>query len=372
MRVAFDYQAFCRRPYTGISRYYTQLVEQLTLLGQLKPKIFAPYHVNRILAQSPLAGSAGVHIRTHPRVARPLIREISHVIARSRMRRWRPHIVHETYFSSHGTAPRGVPTVLTVFDLIHERFSKQFPAYDRTRSAKRAAIARADQIICISSATADDLQTFYAVSCRKISVIHLGITALSSECVTQVPVQQSPLGQRPFLLYVGERGGYKNFAALARAYAESPRLCHEVGLICCGGGAFSKRERALLYALGMLDHVRQVQATDRTLVQLYSHATALVYPSLCEGFGLPLLEAMAHGCPVLASRVPAHREVADNAAAYFDPTEPASLRDALETLVSSEALRRRLRQLGLERARLFSWQRCAEETQTVYSRLVAH
>jgi glycosyltransferase involved in cell wall biosynthesis len=110
----------------------------------------------------------------------------------------------------------------------------------------------------------------------------------------------------------------------------------------------------------------QFSGDDLVLADLYRHASAFIYPSLYEGFGLPVLEAMAHGCPVICSGTSSLPEVVGGAAELFDPNDPESIGHAIEAVVSSAERREWLRATGRQQARLFSWERCAWETHAVY------
>lgn len=371
MRIAYDHQAFCRRPYTGISRYFTSLAAALDAAGPAEPRVFAPLHVNAFLDATPKHLVHGRRVSRPPAPVRPVLRRLNAVLARPALRRFRPDLVHETYYQSRSIAPAKTPTVLTVFDLIHERFPAEFPAYDRLLPAKRRAIARAARILCISERTRTDLLKYYPIPPERASVVHLGVSAPQPPEPAAEAVLTAVMGNEPYLLYVGQRGGYKNFEALLRAYAGSAILPGAVRLLCIGGDALSDAERDQFAALGIGDRVRHVVGSDTVLAAAYRGAVALVYPSRYEGFGLPLLEAMAHGCPVAASRGGALPEVLGGAGLSFDPHDIEAQRAVIETLVASGETRHRLRARGLERARGFSWQRCAHETLEVYRTLLS-
>jgi glycosyltransferase involved in cell wall biosynthesis len=370
MRVAFDHQAFCRRPYTGISRYVVQLTQALAA-ASIDAHIFAPLHINAFLDQAP---RTLVHGKRVPRPApplRPLLRRVNQALSRRSIRHFAPDLVHETYYQRGSTAPANVPVVLTVHDLIHERFPDEFPAYDQLPPARRRALGRAAGVICISRRTRDDLLAHYAVPAERVSVVHHGVAppfSLSSAAEAEVA---AAVRDTPFLLYVGQRGGYKNFAALLAAYAGSTALRSSVRLLCVGGDALSASEQARLRALGIADRVTRLGGSDAMLGAAYRRAVALVYPSRYEGFGMPLLEAMIHGCPVAASRGGALPEILGGAGVSFDPDDIDEQRQTLEDLVASADVRERLRARGLARAQAFSWQRCARETLAVYRSLVA-
>lgn len=371
MRLAFDHQAFCRRPYTGISRYYLKLLEHLPLAASDQVRLFAPLHVNALLAEANLQGFEGQYFASHPRLLRPVIRAASGWLTRHALSRFAPDLVHETYYSAHSVAPPRVPLVLTVYDLIHERFPRQFAWQQQLLSAKRRAIARAEQTICISSATQRDLQALYDLPAQRVNVVPLGIDPAPNAATLAHLNNNPPLSTRPFVLFVGERGSYKNFARLLTAYAQSSRLRSACDLICFGGDAWTQAERQQLADQRLHNQVRQLGGRDQRLHWFYRHALALVYPSLYEGFGLPLLEAMRWGCPVASSDRSALPEVAAHAASYFDPESVEAIQTTLETLVFSESERARLRALGLERIQQFSWTRCAENTLAIYRHLVS-
>jgi glycosyltransferase involved in cell wall biosynthesis len=162
------------------------------------------------------------------------------------------------------------------------------------------------------------------------------------------------------VLFVGDRGGYKNFAGLVEAL-RAPAL-EDIQLVCYGGGPFRKGETLPRRAL-------HLSGSDELLAQLYRQAAALVYPSVYEGFGLPALEAMACHCPVVCSNAGSLPEIVGTAAELFDPRDPAAIADAVERVLTSSGRAQELRTRGAERAKQFTWERCAMETRQVYRRL---
>lgn len=363
VRVAFDHRIFVYQKHGGISRYFCGLTEELGGFG-VTPKVIAPAFVTDRLAALPSDLRWGRHIRPRPRVQRAaqIAGEVLHA---SLARRFRADIVHETYFNARRAAPRGVPVVLTIYDMIHELFPQYFPG-DNTTTAKRAAIARADRIVCISESARDDLLRFYPEAADRTSVIMLAGDQSFGDGVTAAEAVRAC----PFILYVGARGRYKNFIALAHAFARSRLPGEFVELVCVGGGRFDGEERGELERLGVADSVTQVDADDVLLARLYREAAMFVCPSLYEGFGIPALEAMMAGCPVVAMRASSLPEVCGDAAEYAEPGSIDSLVAAIETVALSPGRADAMRAAGLERARLFSWKRCAEETAAVYRSLV--
>jgi glycosyltransferase involved in cell wall biosynthesis len=368
MRLVYDYQVFSIQAYGGISRYITELAAGVSRVDGIETTILALAHINRHLdaAKELQALVIGKRIPEVQRTWR-IRTAINGGISRLYLRKLQPDIVHETYYSEVPVVPENIPTVITVHDMIHEKHPKYFDACDDSARAKAASVRRADRVICVSAATQDDVIEFYNLDPRKISVIHHGFSLR----VEASDLQRS-LVTAPYILYVGTRTGYKNFHNLLMAYARSPRIADHYQLICFGGGEFSPADQRLMNNVLKIrrGRVRQVKGTDKTLANLYRYAEALVYPSEDEGFGIPLLEAMSLGCPVVCSDIDVFKEVAGEAAEYVDPSTTESIAAGVEHVLGNMERRHMLRELGYQRIGGFSWQRCAAETIQVYRELV--
>lgn len=367
MRIAYDHQIFGWQEYGGISRYFYELASEMATTCRQETTIIAPFHVNRYLATAPaelqVRGVASPYL---PKSGR-FYRMLNALIAAPLLRRFRPDIVHETYYANTGLAPRGARTVLTVFDMIHERFKASISAFDPVSREKIQAVKRADHVICISEQTRRDLLDLIDIDPARTSVVYLGFSLTDAAAGTPGNI----LTQRRFLLYVGKRGGYKNFERLLKAYAASPQLRAECDLVCFGGGSLNSAERDLMRRLRLpTESVRQVPGDDALLQAYYRAALAFVFPSLYEGFGLPPLEAMSFDCPVICSGVSSIPEVVGDAAATFDPYDTEAMRSAVERVVGDEELRRSLILRGRQRIEIFSWTRCAHETLDVYRKVL--
>ncbi len=201
--------------------------------------------------------------------------------------------------------------------MIHELFPNEFSVTDNTAATKRIAIARADHVICISENTKLDLMRLHGTPASKISVVYLGFDQFVTD---EDKLPPAVFAGKPFLLYVGQRGGYKNFTGLLKAVASSDRLLSDFDIIAFGGPKFSDSERNLVSSVGFAENqVRQISGDDDLLGGFYGSAKAFIYPSLYEGFGIPPLEAMAHQCPVISSNTSSMPEVIGSAGEYFDP-----------------------------------------------------
>jgi glycosyltransferase involved in cell wall biosynthesis len=361
LSVAFDHRIFTTQKYGGISRYFAAIAPLLRAHG-CHPTIIAPLHINAYLNGLPHGIVWGARIPTFRGSSRVSL-VIDRFMARPLAAACDARIVHETYYGARSYTPQGAATVLTVYDMIHELFPNLMPD-ERTRELKAAAIGRADRILCISESTRRDLLHFFPEVEARTSVTLLGFDGQFS-----VPVRPTQDVKRPYLLYVGPRSAYKNFASLLDAYAQSSFLAADFDLACIGGGSFIPAELQAIRRHGLEAKVLQYDANDTELVRWYGEAAAFVYPSLYEGFGIPPLEAMAAGCPVVAVRVSSVPEICGSAAEFADDGSAESLRVAIEGVVYSPTRLVELREAGRKRLTGFSWNRTAMETAAVYREL---
>lgn len=265
-----------------------------------------------------------------------------------------------------------VPTIMTVHDLIFERYPQhhtwrnvQFLRYAMPRFV-RAATA----IIAISQQTRDDLLEFYNTPPEKIHVIYEGIDArfhpASAEEIARVKAEYSP--DRPWLLMVGTLEPRKNHAAAIRALRILKREGYPHRLLCVGGkGWLFGQVNALVSELGLTnDVVFAGYAPDADLPALYSGAACSLVPSLYEGFGFPVLEAMACGVPVVCSNTSSLPEVAGDAAVLVPPSDYHALADAVRLVLTQTEYADSLRAQGIAQAAKFRWEKCAAETAALY------
>jgi glycosyltransferase involved in cell wall biosynthesis len=288
------------------------------------------------------------------------------MLARRQLRAWQPDIVHETYFSNHRSGATNTPTVLTIFDMIGELgLDGATPTSVELRTSKKyAAVKRADHLICISEHTRQDLIRLYDVAPEKTTTIHLGCEIERSTSI------RMPEMHRPYLLYVGLRAGYKNFNRFIRAVASSKQLKDSFDIVAFGGGTFSDVELTALHDLNFAaNQVRQIDGDDNCLASYYTHASALVYPSVYEGFGLPPLEAMAYQCPVVSSNSSVMPEIISDAAEFFDPLNIEAMVTAIERVVLSSVRAQELVDRGLERIQQFTWNKCVQQHIDLYAAL---
>lgn len=367
MKIIYDSQIFANQEFGGISRYFCALAAQVDLFQDTEVRIIAPLYVNGYLKDLRKSLVVGKYVRRLPKMGR-IVSAVSAVLGKSIGGMMQPDIVHETYYANNPTYGGNVPRVLTVYDMIHERCPDSFAANDSLARIKTAALQRVDHVFCISENTRRDLLEIHNFPEHRISVTYLGYDALPQTELTSAEL----VGSSPYLLYVGGRHGYKNFKGLLYAFAASAWLRDNFRLICFGSGRFSGEELSIIKALGLNEaKITHLGGGDDRLAALYKGAAAFVYPSKYEGFGIPPLEAMAMDCPVICSNASSIPEVVGDAGEYFDPYDVESIRGGIEHVLQSSERRKELIRLGRLRIQLFSWQRCAQETHSVYRGLAA-
>jgi glycosyltransferase involved in cell wall biosynthesis len=252
------------------------------------------------------------------------------------------------------------PVVATVYDMIHELHGA---GSSRLTQVKKMAIRRADAVVAISAATASDAAQIFATE-RPIHVIPLGI----SEAFLEFEHDQlrSPR-ERPYVLFVGSRAGYKNFETLRVAFGSRRELA-EYSLLLVGGevpSASDRQDWERTFGADRVEHLGHV--SDAELAQLYSSAGALALPAKYEGFGLPVLEAMAVRCPVACSTGGSLPEVASGHAHLFSPS---SVEECGEAIVQALAMTDVARTEAARYAQTFTWQRTAQTHIRLYQSLL--
>jgi glycosyltransferase involved in cell wall biosynthesis len=306
--------------------------------------------------------------RTIPRIATRR-RTFAKKIARKLGKVERPlagfDISHTTFFRK--TTAVSCPEVVTVYDMVTECFPEFCrPWGSQQVDEKAAAIERAEACIAISAETARKMAILYPESAAKTTVIHLGSEHVDDWGFTRIDTAESA----PYVAYVGGRTGYKNFRTLAEATGS--KEWPENVTLKVAGGAFSRDEELMLKMIANRDRIENVgHLSDSSLAALYSASLGVVFPSLDEGFGLPIVEAQRLRTVVLCSDIPIFHEIANDAAIYFDPQNPESIASKIAGLESGLNVRDRLLNAGTMNANRFSWEHCIGATRDLYDTIVS-
>ncbi|MBX9767010.1 MAG: glycosyltransferase family 4 protein [Bdellovibrionales bacterium] len=362
MRVYFSDHIFSSQRFGGVSRIFAEIMPKMANL-----KIDVGYlgctHINDYF--DPPGPTPSAHVPWMPRNLRRLGNDL---VEKHFLKTRKPDIVHVTYYPTETRTARYADAKLavTVYDMIHERMPRKVDPKDPTPVLKRLVCQKADLIFAISEHTKSDLVEIYGLPAEKIVVTHLASSlkpARPSSTGTQGTIN-FPTGsevEKPFFLYVGARAGYKNFALVLQAFANLAKTDKDCVLVCFGGPPFQSTDFEDFRRLGIQDRIHLVSGNDEILSRYYRSAIALVYPSLYEGFGIPPLEAMGQGCPVIASNASSIPEVVGNAGILFDPYNLEALENAM-TQVRAPAKRAALVHLGYQQEALFSWDKTTAQT----------
>ncbi|MFA5114020.1 MAG: glycosyltransferase family 1 protein [Candidatus Margulisiibacteriota bacterium] len=376
MKVLYDHQIFTEHRYGGVSRYFCELLRSFAVDRQVTSELALVYSDNEHLKALRTVGGGrfsfasgflgGRDFRGKAR----LFGWLNQANSLKRLRQGDYDLFHPTYYDDYFLSALGnKPFVLTVHDLIHELYPEYFAPHHPLAARKRRLIEQARRIIAISEQTKKDLVRVLNVAPDKVTVVHLA-SSLGGGRVAVGPAISRRVPPK-YLLYVGNRQAYKNYELLVRAIR--PLLLADPDLLLvCAGPAFTQQEERLLVELGLHGRVRGFYIdSDVTLAYLYQNALAFVFPSLYEGFGLPVLEAFSCGCPVVLSNASSLPEVAGEAAEYFEPKSGADLLKAVTAVIGDQAKRAALVAKGYERLKKFSWDKTAAQTKEVYREALA-
>jgi len=362
MKILFDHQAFTIQKYGGISRYFANLQYGLGNTDDIESKLGLLFTRNAYVNKKDLPGGG---LLEHVVKKQSRRNKYNKWYCRHLLKQGNYDVFHPTYYNPYFLESVKKPFVITVHDMIHELYPHYFAAQDNlTAGYKAQVINQADHIIAISECTKRDLQKFYAIPDDKITVVYHGFK-MGDSLVAAAKLDTPD----KYLLFVGDRAGYKNFELFAKAVA--PLLVREdLKLICSGGGIFTAIEQQIFRDNNIANRVQQVSASDAELANLYANAEAFVYPSLYEGFGLPVLEAFYNNCPIVMSNTSSLPEVGGAAAQYFDPMSEDSMRDAIDIVISNKNLRAELITKGKQRLRLFNFDNTLQQTINVYKQVM--
>jgi glycosyltransferase involved in cell wall biosynthesis len=255
--------------------------------------------------------------------------------------------------------------LVTIHDLFHLALPEYVGGIHKQLYAKAMfsmVKRKASSIVCVSNYTMLELERLTRFYQQNIDVVYNGV----DDSWFQIKKGENP-HQKPYLLYVGNVKPHKNLFTLIQAFEIiKDKIPHDLVIVGKKEGFITGDHVVASKASGLGDRVRFTGfIEDEILKQYFAYANALVFPSLYEGFGLPPLEAMASGCPVIVSNTASLPEVCGDAVLYCDPRSPQDIADKIQKIIYDYSLRDTLNQKGLERAKLFTWEKCASETVSV-------
>ena len=386
MRVLYDHQAFVWSKYAGIPRYFSQLIqsydndddievivpdfytisEDYRCLGYRKKHIMDnvwDFGIRDGVIQTSLNlfNKNPTKLLCTPSAERASIKKILNEDF---------DLFHPTHFNSYFQKYIGEkPYVLTIHDLSVEIYPEYVPLSIDLRKNTEIVAKSASGFIADSENTKRCFGEYYDVDPELITTIHLAPT-FDKKWVDEILKSAQPIiNKKPYFLFVNMRHGRKNCYTLVNAIRKI-LVERDMELICVGGGPFTRDEKIFLRDSGVFDRVIQCTVSNEELYKLYKSAVAFLYPSVDEGFGLPILEAFSCGCPVVLSNASCFPEIAGDAGLYFNPKSIGSIREAVYRILDDEKLRESMRERGYKQLERFSWKKCAEETKKVYEKVM--
>ena len=292
-------------------------------------------------------------------------------------------LVHFPYFDPYFlTLPykKPIPTVVTIHDVIPLRFPEHFPAGYRGKLKfilQKKSLTNVAHILTDSSSSKADIITYLGIASSQITVVPLAGSLVRATKTIEDEIAREYNLPSKYLLYVGDINWNKNVTGLIEAFSRLNQKSLHLVLV---GKVFADKPNIPEYR-AVMSKVSHADLHDRVhllgyvpthhLPYIYRHATLYIQPSWYEGFGLPVLEAMREGCPVLSSGNGSLREVGGEAVSYFDPSDMSSFVESIKSLLAKPSERKRISELGLARAKEFSWEKTAQLTYEVYEKILA-
>lgn len=362
MKILYDHQIFSTQIYGGISRYFCELMKRLPNGYKQTLSVLASFnqhlHESRSLTR-PLNIPILNHTRTLDKFMRNRLYNINEKYSKNRIKSSYYDIFHPTYYNNYFLNSLTKPYVITVHDLTVFKIQKK---NFKEEESIMNAVENATRIICISNSTKNELIRLFGTKEEKIDVVYHGFN--------RVPAPLFPNNYGNYLLYVGKRDGYKNFIMLLYVLSELFIKEKDLRLVCVGE-PFSCSEQQLLLKFKLTEKVLSVRANDIQLFSLFSYAKLFVYPSIYEGFGMPILDAFSAKCPVCLSDIEAFREIGGDGVSFFNPLDKISMYDTIKTVLHDESIKKELIEKGENRLEIFSWEKTIVKTLGVYHKAIA-
>tara|TARA_R110002124_G_scaffold185047_2_gene352518 strand:+ start:478 stop:1578 length:1101 start_codon:yes stop_codon:yes gene_type:complete len=365
VKLLFDHQKFTTQRYGGISRYFANIIQYIDKDSEFESDLGVLYSQNHYINQNYSSlDQQFSKLLKKSWIARKLY-QANEAYSSYLAQKGDYDIFHPTYYDPYFLGKIKKPMVTTIHDMTYEKLPEYFWAHDTLTKNKRLQVENADAIIAISETTKSDLLNIHKVDESKISVIYHGIDL-------NTPLEFAPVANLPgeYLLYVGDRSGYKNFYLFISAFSILAQKFPNLKLILTGGGPLGIVDQEILKRLHLNDKVSHINVTDGQLNTLYKRCSLFVYPSLYEGFGLPILEAFKAQCPILLSDTPCFKEIAGDSVLYFNPTQLDDLVSKIETILLSPSLKEQLLISGTAKLQSYPIETSIQKTLDLYKSMV--
>ena len=374
IKILIDDHIFRIAPSGGIGRLYRELLPRV---ARRNPKIHF-----YVLCSEDTVSMLPKHDQIHPRYLALWDKRLSGGFSKisglqkrrldQQIKKLQPDIFHSTYYALPPI--EGVKTVATVHDLIDYEFPLLMPNGPGFVDRQRAVLTQADHVICVSRSTMDSAARAFGLTPEGMTTVYNDASAVFQPKRPDVNsnFRKAHTLNKPFFLFVGEHRSYKNLSTVIRAFGQiRDKTDH---LLLLAGHSIYRLEQhfvdlAIEHRIG--DRIiRLHHPSDELLCQAYSSSDAFIFPSLQEGFGIPLIEAMRCQTPVIASDIPVFHEICGDAAMYFNPHHSDQLARSMLAIIESET-KAPIILAGQEKSKLYSWDKSAELMEGIYVDLVS-
>lgn len=362
MKILYDHQIFSLQNIGGISRYYFELINALNSNTNCDLTLPLLFSNNELISNNDNFKHKTFVKKINFEQKIRLIYSINSHCSRRSIQKGNYDLFHPTYYDTYFlNYIDSKPFVLTVYDMIHEKFKESFSPNDKIAHNKMILIKKASKIIAISENTKRDIIDLFDIDEGKIDVIYLG-NSMRRYNASKLNIN---LPQK-YILFVGLRGGYKNFNRFINSVSKVLYKDINLSIVCVGGGTFNDNEIHMFEKIGIKNRVLQFNQNDEMLAKIYNEALLFIFPSLYEGFGIPILEAFACKCPIVCSNTSSLPEIAQDGAEYFNPYSKNSIYNAINNVLENKEIRNNLVANGTEILKHFSWEKTAIKTKEVY------
>lgn len=350
MKILFDHHLFYQL-YGGASKYFVKMISHL-------PK--DSWEATVLWSTNEYARATGLFhtVKKRFKGEDSVLERINRIYTTYEIGKGHFDVLHQTDFDNYFYKELGDKPLVVTY---HDSNLSTIDPHPEIVKRQEKALRRANAIIAVSQNTKKDLLNLFDVDEKKVHVIYHGIDIPNLQ---EFPKER--IIKDEYFLYVGRRSTYKNFKRLVSAFARFHKNYKNVKLVCTSQ-EFTEEEHHFFSSLSIDDALIAVKASEQEMIQLYRDAVALVFPSLYEGFGMPILEAWSCRCPVILANASCFPEIADNAAIYFDPYSENDMFQRLLEVYESKQLRLKLVSLGGKRVLDYSWEKCANEHMRVYN-----
>jgi len=357
-KIFYDHQIFSSQYYGGISRYFEYLMRGVDKSNELDYKLGVLKSKNYYIRNEKQPLNHGIFNALFKSTADLIKRNNSY--CKYLLKKNDFSVFHPTYYNPYFLKYLKRPFVVTIHDMTYEALPQFFLSDDPIPYYKRILMEKADKVIAISETTKQDILKYSKIKEDKIEVVYHGMD-LSPAVYEDVPNLPDE-----YILFVGARWSYKNFHMVADAFKILSSKYPDLKLVLAGGGSLTFGDSEYLMRNNIVDKTIQISATDEQLNTIYKKAKCFIYPSLYEGFGLPILEAFKNNCPVLLSNCSCFEEIAGQAARYFEHHSLDSLVAEVEKILLGEEVKLDLIAEGNQRLQLYPIENCIRKTNQLY------